>query len=182
MIGKSLKTIIYFSLIITIHGCGADAGNTNIISNPTQVNAFTNVTPGGQAIYLSQNNALSNDNTLAINVKANNTSNVYGTVFDVDFDSTKMTYESYAAGNYLENGGATVTYMLTPSSGKLIVGISRLGTVGGVSGSGTIVTLKFKAVAAGVASVDFSNNTVRDSGNQSIQGVTWNGGTATFIF
>ncbi len=182
MTKRAIIAIVYINLIIIIHGCGSGGGNTNMISTPSQVIAFSGNTPGNQAVYMSQNSSLSSGNTLAIDIKANNVSNAYGFAFDLDFDPTKMTYDSYAAGNYLEGGGNIPTYLVTAQAGKLIVGLSRLGTVGGVSGSGTIITLKFKAVAAGNASVNSSNNTVRDSGNQSIPGVTWNGGTATIIF
>lgn len=136
-----------------------------------------------QSICMSQNSSLSSGDILAIDIKSNNiSSNVYGAAFDVDFDSTKMTYNSYVAGSFLESGGNTVNYQVglqSGNSGKLVIGISRQGVVSGVSGSGTLVTLKFRVT--GNSSVAFSNYDLRDSSNQAILGISWYGGTVTVL-
>lgn len=175
------RIIIYLSLTILFHGCGGgSSGEKNVITTPSQVLAFNGTTPGGNTVYMSQNSALSSGNILAIDIKSNNISNAYGMAFDVDFDSSKITFDSYAAGSYLESGGDTVNYFVSPQTGKLVVGISRL--TGVVSGSGTIVTLKFKSAMSGTSSIGFSNNEVRDANNQAVPGVSWSGGTASVIF
>src|SRR4030067_692543 len=64
----------------------------------------------GYNVYMQKNNSLSTSDILAIDVKADSVSNVFGAAFDIDFDSTKMTYSSYSAGSFLETGGNSVSY------------------------------------------------------------------------
>lgn len=180
MIKKSIKAIIFFSLITIVQGCGGGGGDGIGTTTPSQVITFRGTAPVNETIYMSKNNAFSSGGMLAIDIKANNISNTYGVAFDVDFDSSKITYDGYIVGSYLEAGGGTVNYFVSPQTGKLVVGISRL--TGVVSGSGTIVTLKFKSIASGDTPVSFNNNIVRDANNQTIPAVTWNGGTATILF
>lgn len=179
MTKKGIFTIVSLCLFFLIQGCGG-GGEKTVITNPSQVVAFTGTTPGNNTVYMSQNSALSNGTTLAIDIKSNNISNAYGVAFDVDFDSSKITYDSYIAGSHLESGGETVNYFVSPQTGKLVVGISRL--TGVASGSGTIVTLKFKSATSGTAQISFSNNEVRNADNQVVSGVSWSGGTASVIF
>ena len=120
---------------------------------------------------------MSSDSVLAIDIKASNVSDVYGAAFDVDFDSTKMSYSGYSAGSFLEGGGNSVNYQATlqsGNSGKLIVVASRQGSVEGATGSGTLVTLKFNV--PGGSSVSFSNNAIVDSSGITISTATWSGG------
>lgn len=181
---QPLKFLAFYFLVLLITvalpacGGGGGGGGTGPTSPSTTI-SFSGSTPGNNAVYMAKNNALSSGNILAIDVNVNNVSNnVYGSAFDVDFDSTKMTYDSYAAGSFLESGGNTTSYQVglqSGNSGKLIVGISRQGAVNGISGSGTLITLKFNVT--GNSSVAFSNYELRDSSNQTISGITWYGGT-----
>jgi hypothetical protein len=155
----------------------AGAGGSGPTS-PSATISFLGTTPGSDAIHMSQNSSLSSGDILAIDIKANDiSSNVYGAAFDVKFDSSKITYDSYVSGSFLESGGNTVNYQVglqSGNSGKLVVGISRQGPVSGISGSGTLVTLKFKVT--GISVVVFSNNVLKDSSNQTISGINWYGG------
>lgn len=185
MIEKSIRAIIFIGIITLIHGCGGSGGDSGLATSSSKMITFKSSTLGDKTVNMVQNSNISNGDTLAINVTVNNLSNVYGIGFDIDFDSSKLSYDGYVSGNYLEKGGNTVNYIITTqsgNSGKLIAGISRLGSVGGISGSGMMVTLKFKVVSAGSTSLTFSNNVVMDSSNQSIPGITWNSGLATIFF
>lgn len=171
------KILCILSTLIII-ACDGGGGPTS----PSRTITFAGTSsPGIDAVYTAKNNALSSGDILAIDVKMNNlSSNVYGAAFDVDFDSTKITFDSYVAGSFLESGGNTVNYHMglqSGNNGKLVVGISRQGSVSGVSGSGTIVTLKFKVT--GNSSVAFSNYELRDSNNLPISGINWYGGSIT---
>lgn len=141
---------------------------------------FTGTTsPGDNTIYMAKNSSLSIGDIIAIDVKSNNiSSGVFGAAFDVDFDSSKITYDSYVAGNFLEQGGATVHYeaiLQSDNSSKLVAGITR--QTGTATGSGTLITLKFKVTSG--STVGFSRNELRDQSNLTILGTTWSGGTVT---
>ena len=185
MIDKNIKAMIFAGIIILIHGCGGSGGDSGLTTSPSKMITFRSSTLGDKTVNMVQNSSISNGDTLAIDVLVNNLSNVYGAGFDVDFDPSKLIYAGYVAGSFLEKSGDTVNYIITTqtgNSGKLIAGISRLGSVGGVSGNGKIVTLKFKVVASGSTSLSFSNNVLMDAANLSIPGLTWNSGLATIFF
>ena len=134
----------------------------------------------GYNVYMARNSSLSSGSVLAVDIKVDSVSNVFGAAFDIDFDSTKMTYSSYSAGSFLETGGNSVSYQpVTQSgnSGKLIVGVSRQAPSGGQSGSGILVTLKFNVT--GGTSVSFSNNALKDSSNNTVSATWSSGGTVT---
>jgi len=136
--------------------------------------------PGDNTIYMAKNSSLSSGDIIAIDAMVKNVNGVFGAAFDVDFDSTKITYDNHVSGSFLEQGGATVNYLAVLQSNnnnKLVVGISR--QTGTATGSGTLITLKFKAVANGTANLSFSNNGLTDAGNQAISGISWSGGTVT---
>lgn len=127
---------------------------------------------------MAKNNSLSSGDVIAIDVRLNNVSDyVYGTAFGVDFDSTKIDFVGYATGSLLEQGGKTAEYMWAENSNEVILGITRLGGVGGVSGSGTLVTLKFKAVAAGNSTISFGYGSLKDPALNTVTINSWDGGT-----
>lgn len=135
----------------------------------------------GYNVYMAPNASQSSGTVLAIDIKVDNVSNLYGAAFDVNFDSTKAIYSSsYSAGSFLEGGGNAVAYNIATqagNSGKLLVGASRQGIVGGTSGSGTLVTLKFNITGGG--SMSFSNNSLKDLSGNTISATWSSGGTVT---
>lgn len=147
------------------------------ITDPTTTAAFSGSNPGTNSVYMVQNTSLSSGDTLAVDVKANNISgNVKGAAFDVDFDSAKITYLDKAGGDFFGAGSATEAKLQHGSTNKIVVGVTTTsGTA--TTNSGTIVTLKFKVT--GNSSIAFSNSELRDSNNQAISGITWNGGSVT---
>lgn len=164
-------------LMLLMSACGGSGGGGNGPTSPSTTVNFSGVTsPGNDTVYMAINNSLSSGNTLAIDVKANNISgSVFGSAFDVDFDSSKVTYESKSAGDFFEQGGNTVYYLVRPSgSNKIIAGVSSLAPTTGVTGSGIILTLKFKVT--GSSSLSFSNSAL--GANPPVI-ATWNSGTIT---
>ena len=174
----TLQYLLIMSSILTllmVTACGGGGGD-NGPTSPSTTLSFSGINPGSNAVYMTKNSSLSSGDTLAIDVKANGISgNVKGAAFDVDFDSTKITYSGYSEGNFFGSGSSTNVALQQGSSSKVVVGLSTAS--GTVTGSGTIVTLKFKVT--GNSAVSFSNNEFRDSGNQAISGITWSGGTVT---
>jgi general secretion pathway protein D len=70
-----------------------------------------------------------------------------------------------ARGGFLSSDGQQVTFNETkfPDPGGAVISLNRLPGAGGMSGSGTLVTLKFRAIARGPASISFEEITLRDS-------------------
>ena len=65
--------------------------------------------------------------------------------------------------------------------GTLVVGISRLGPLGGSSGSGTLMTLEFDSAASGSGSLSFTNNTAFAADGTALGAIQWLGGTVQVV-
>lgn len=174
---EALKMLITISSILMFSACSGGGGGGSSPNSPSPVVSFSGASsPGSNTVYMAKNSSLSSGDTLAIDVKANSISgSAKGAAFDVDFDSAKLTYLDKAAGDFFGAGSTTDVALQSGSTNKVIVGATT--SSGTVTGSGTIVTLKFKAT--GNSAVGFSNNELRDSGNLAISGVTWSGGNVT---
>ncbi|HXO19714.1 MAG TPA: cohesin domain-containing protein, partial [Thermoanaerobaculia bacterium] len=81
------------------------------------------------------------------------------------FDPKVLAVEKVEAGTFL--GGAGEAEVLSDGSslpGELIIGASRLGKVPGVTGTGTLVRITFRAVAAGRSGLEFHDSTALGAG------------------
>lgn len=174
-VNTNFRTILLLGATMFMYACGSSTSPSSIITFTADSSS-----PGSNTVYMAKNNSLSTSDILAVDVKVDNVTGVYGAAFDVNFDSSKMTYSNYAAGSFLEKDSNTVTYNAatqSDNSSKLLVGISRQAGATGAAGSGTLVTLKFNVTSGG--SIVISNSELKDSSNLSISGITWSGGTVT---
>lgn len=151
-----------------------------------------NPVPGPNSIYLSYNPTQSIGTTLALDVKMNSlsaTTPVFGTAFDLDFDSDVLTFAGFVKGDFFQNGdlpeNGSAVHLVVMQSGtfnKLIVGISQNAGDAGASGSGVIITLKFN-VAMGSqtlqSNINFSNMNLLSPSGAVIDGISWQNGLLT---
>lgn len=170
---RNWLSILSVGVVLLSTGCSNQKMNN--LTSPSSALVFSSSvqSPQSSSVYMLQDTALSAGDTLAVDVVAKDVSNVFGASFDVDFDSSKITYAGYVAGNFLGSGVNTFAEIQQGSTNKVIVGASR--TSGTVSGSGAIITLKFKVT--GNSPLAFSNEKLKDSNNQPISGISWSGGT-----
>ena len=161
--------------------------------SPAHAFLFTpvNSNPGTGSIYLSYNGAQSQGNIMAIDVKVNTLSSstpAIGAAFDLDFNPSVLTYDSLLPGDFFEradlpgNGSMVrLSAMQQGMPGKLLIGISQNYGDPGASGSGTLLTLKFR-VASGTqilqSNLSFSNMNLISLQRQLIAGLNWYGGQA----
>ena len=149
---------------------------------------------------------ISNAGVLAIDVTFTNTTpptppvSVFGAAFDVDIVDSTVTqwngsgimkctdspvYVGCQPGGLLE-GAPPVTYTVNLQDGTnaniLIVGGSEVAPATGVTGSGTIIELKFQlwsGLGGTSSALNFNNNALYDSSAASISGVTWGNGVGS---
>jgi len=116
-------------------------------------------------------------------LKINNVNNLFGAVFDLNFDSNLLEYVGTQEGYFLNQGCNTVLMTNSNTAGKLIFGLTRLGAAcEGVSGSGLIATIKFNSKSQnGAAALTFSNNSLCILNGSSCNYITgvWNSATVT---
>jgi len=67
-------------------------------------------------------------------------------------------------GPFLGSDGARTVFLVSdaPGGGEIVVVLSRLGSGGGVSGSGLLATFRFQAVAAGDCGFEFTAASVKN--------------------
>ena len=98
--------------------------------------------------------------SLALDVAS--VSSLFGVAFDLDFNPSLVSFVSADEGTFLSAGCQTSLMTNENPAGKLIVGLTRLGaSCGGVSGSGTLMTLNFNSLQQdGTNNFSFSNNSL----------------------
>lgn len=167
---------LYASFLIS--ACGGGGGNGSGPTLPSHNMIFSGSSViGDNTVYLAKNDALSGGDVIAIDVKLNNFSDyVYGASLAIDFDSEKVDCVGYSAGTFLEQNEKMVAYGWSESTNKVSFGITRLGGVGGVSGSGTLITLKFKAIETGNSTISFNGCTLKAPALNTIIVASWDGG------
>jgi general secretion pathway protein D len=84
------------------------------------------------------------------------------------FDADLLAAEAVVTGDFL--GGDDVAKVLSDSSrpGRIVLGASRLGEGEGVTGRGTVATVRFRAVGSGATRVRFVESRAMDARLQSV--------------
>jgi hypothetical protein len=99
-----------------------------------------------------------------------NARDLASTPMQIRFDPKVLRLNDVVRGNLLASDGQQVAFSknVLNDSGEATVSISRLPSTGGVSGSGSIITLVFQAVGRGDTVVTVPQLTLRDSQAQPI--------------
>jgi hypothetical protein len=95
------------------------------------------------------------------------------TPFHLHFNPQVLRFEFGAEGSFLGGDGQATAFFASPTSdgGSVVVGLSRLGRVPGIAGSGDLCMLQFSVVGAGNAALSFARAKVKDPNNQILPAV-----------
>lgn len=115
---------------------------------------------------------------LSLEVRATGVTELYGVSFDLGFPSAVLDFVDFDEGGFLAGGGAfdTAIQVAESPAGNLVVGATRLGSVGGASGDGVVLVLHFDAIAAGSGPLTFDDPRAFDRNNPQV-GVQFVGGS-----
>ena len=181
---KRLATVLALALVLVAGGaaCGGGGGSSPTEPNPNPPPATGGLTftaggsPSGPSLFLSRTN--DGDEILELALEARSLGGVYGVYFDLTYPSGVLTFEGASEGALLGAGGTPTTFQVADRGGRLVVAVSRLGQVGGAGGSGTVVTLRFRATADGNGQLTFSNNAAETQDNRTLD-AQWIGGSVS---
>lgn len=102
--------------------------------------------------------------TRTVSVVIRNARNVGSTPFYLEFDPAAVEIGAVEEGMFLSADGAPTAFMSSIDSerGRLIIGLTRLGSKTGVDGSGELVRIEIVGKAPGTAALRFTHNSVTD--------------------
>jgi len=168
--------------LLALQSCGGSTPmrpttTTSTTMAPPRVTFLAEANSGDDFIGLGLTSSTATEFTLLLT--ATGVTDLYGFAVDVTFDPAVVMFDSAEAGDFLESVGTTVTTEVTEEpEGTLVIGQTRLGGQPGANGSGTLLTLHFKSVAAGTSAFTVANATAFDSTGTALT-TEFFGGTAT---
>ena len=174
-----LVLIVAMALACGGGGGGGGGGPTEPTPQPTPTPTppgfvFTaQGTPGANTLFLA-NGAATTANTLVLELRASQVTDLYGVAFDLTYPNAQLQFVRVTPGPLLANGAAQAALS---GANTLIVGGSRLGNVAGANGSGVVLTMEFTALAAGTGSFAYARNSALDSDGDTVAGVAWLAGS-----
>lgn len=107
-----------------------------------------------------QNQEISITERFSLEINVNNASNLFCMPFYLLYDTNYLKFDSASEGIFLNQNNMDPTSFLFSNDsarGRIIVGLTRLGQVPGVSGSGLLMTVYFEAINKGTTIIDFAN-------------------------
>ncbi|HEX6899421.1 MAG TPA: cohesin domain-containing protein [Thermoanaerobaculia bacterium] len=129
---------------------------------------------GANSVSLASG-AATTANTLFLEVRASQVTDLYGVAFDLSYPAAQLQFVQASPGPMLGASGSVQA--ASGGAGSLIVGGTHLGNVPGSNGSGVVMILQFNAIAAGQGTFQFSRNSVLDSDGAIQGGVSWVAGS-----
>jgi cohesin domain-containing protein len=108
--------------------------------------------------------------TILVTVRIKDADRMTSLPFHLGFDSDVIEYEGSQAGSALSALEPILLASVSPSRpGDLAVGLSLVESVGVFSGTGDLVTLRFRALAAGASDFSFSRATLRGARSEAVE-------------
>ena len=176
-------------LCLMAAGCGGGSGGGGPTAPPpapppptTGLFFEASGAPGSGTIHLEAAANTGFGSNFVLRVEANDFSDLFGVSFDLSFPKRRLNFLENATseGTFLSENGAVETAfeILRKPAGNLIVGVTRLGDVGGASGSGTLLTIEFEITGGGgQGDLTFSDNDAVDRDREFLDATVWLGGS-----
>jgi hypothetical protein len=179
---RALIAVMLPLALLGLAGCSSSSSPVDPPPPPPSDPEITftpaNGSPGANTVSLQLN--ASDANRLDLDVQLTSVNDVASMAFDLTFNPAVLSYVSFTEGTFFDQDGQPVSVLVDENpAGRLIVGVARLGDVGGVGGSGVSLTLTFSGAGNGGSSFGFENASLLDPDLNVVAGVQWFGGSAT---
>ncbi len=131
-----------------------------LVSPVVPVQARPTTPAAGKAILkltAPQTVAVNEDFQVRVNIA--NATDMYGGVIAVQFDPALMSFVAAEEGTFLKKDGKPTSFQYTfnKDKGRANLNFTRIGGVGGVSGTGELAVITFKAKGKGSANLGLSD-------------------------
>jgi hypothetical protein len=173
---RRLLALLLLPLVLVACGGGGGSGPTEPPPPPPPTPGIVVTPAAAPATGVSiASGTGTTQSTLILEIRANSVTDLYGVAFDLRYPSNLLQLVQASSGPFL--GSPNLQSVPGSSSGLIVVGLSKLGAVSGASGSGVLMTLEFRAIAAGQGSFSFEQNSAVSSSGQPVSGFGWSAGT-----
>jgi len=171
-----------FVLALAACGGGGGGGGGTPPTAPMPRFSFTPAGAAGAGSLALTTGSGSTSSQLRLDLVATEAVDLYGVSFDLVFPTQTVRFDAASEGVFLSAAGGVATsfQVFESEPGRLVVGLSRLGGVAGIAGSGTLLTLQFGPVAAGSGALAFEDARAFDSDGDEISAARFVGGTVTY--
>jgi hypothetical protein len=158
-----LRTALVLLPVVAAVACGGGGGNGDggvIDPSPTPLSASflsDDNTPSSMTIAMIQGPR--SGDLVTVRVTVTDTTGIYATAFEIEYDKAKAAYVNWSAGTLLEQGGHSPSYTVGDNgNGRVVVAASRNGNVATVNASGTVtvVNLTFRVKQVGESRAVFA--------------------------
>jgi general secretion pathway protein D len=108
---------------------------------------------------------------VSIRVEVREGKDVFGAPFYLIYDPNLLEVVQVSQGDFFKKDGKQSAFLqkVDSKAGRIIIGQTRMGKVGGMTGTGTLVKVTFKAVHRGKASLSLDNVDFRNSRLSSLE-------------
>ena len=146
-------------------------------SRPSRTNGFFGFAPGTEYSvesgvgYAFSESPIHIDDTFTFDVRAENVSNLAGWQFDIAFDPSVLEAVDVSEGDFLNSDGGATFFQsgsIDNAAGKITGLIAGRISEGGVSGSGSVLQVTFKAKAEGETELTLQNFLFGSAAEESI--------------
>ncbi len=129
---------------------------------------------GKRTLYVTAPKGVKVDQEFTVGVNLGEVTNLYGASINLSYDPALLEFVRVAEGGFLKQDGKSTSFMhaVNAAEGRVTVGMTRLGGVGGVSGAGGLFSAEFKAKGEGTAAIGFQDGTLKDPALATIPSVT----------
>jgi hypothetical protein len=140
-----------------------DTVNNEICGLTNSFSPFVVVLPetptGTTVIPIPDNSTPGSGDTVCAQVNVTDVTDLYAASFDISYDPLVLDYTGTTEGSFLSQDTKPTSMQAAPlnneeSTGQIVVGVTRLGDVGGVSGSGNLATVCFNVTGSSCATSD----------------------------
>ena len=163
---ESTKIALILAGALALVGCSGGSDNpssSNVLVQYADSSSCPAPTPPNR-LRLSLGPVDAASGVIKLNVKANLGDSVRGVAFQLNFDASVLEFVKFDANPTFQGQGLAQAALLDGSPGKLVVGVSRLGTEAGVTGQVTVGTLTVRRrLESGLSIVSFSNESLADA-------------------
>ena len=116
-----------------------------------------------------QSQTVNQDQTVDIAVNIQDAQDLYSCQISLNYDANILQYQSVTEGNFLNTNNTITTFHIDPQTGTNAISgyaISRVGTIPGANGNGTLAIFRFLTKNIGTSSITISINPVGIQGTK----------------